>query len=253
MRGPLRRSFGDLLPTALAWGTGLAIYGVVIAASSRAVAEALGASPDLTEAVRAMLPGMDITSAAGYLQLAFAEFGFVLIGLAAATLIASRSSDETMGRLELQLTTPLSRVRWTVASAGAVWLAIAVVTVLLGVAIAIGVALAGQDPFEPAVGTFALAVYGAALAGIGVAVAGVFRASIAGPAVLAVAIGTFLIDLLAPALRLPDWVGQLALTEHLGEPMIGSWDAAGMVVCLAIAAAGLAVGAWGMARRDVRG
>ena len=32
------------------------------------------------------------------------------------------------------------------------------------------------------------------------------------PAVLAITIGTFLVDLLAPALRLPDWVEQLALT-----------------------------------------
>lgn len=52
-------------------------------------------------------------------------------------------------------------------------------------------------------------------------------------------------------LRLPDWVAQLALTTHLGEPMIGSWDAAGMVACLALAIGGLAAGVWGMSRRDV--
>ncbi len=85
------------------------------------------------------------------------------------------------------------------------------------------------------------------------AVAGVFRASFATPAVLAFAIGTFLIDLLAPALRLPDWVAQLALTAHLGEPMVGAWDAAGIVACLALAIGGLAIGAWGMSRRDVGG
>jgi hypothetical protein len=28
---------------------------------------------------------------------------------------------------------------------------------------------------------------------------------------------TFLVDLLAPALRLPDWVDKLALTTHIGQ------------------------------------
>jgi len=76
---------------------------------------------------------------------------------------------------------------------------------------------------------------------------------LAAPAVLAVAIGTFLLDMLAPLLRLPDWVGQLALTTHLGEPMVGAWDAVGIVACLALAIGGLAAGAWGIARRDVGG
>jgi ABC-2 type transport system permease protein len=73
------------------------------------------------------------------------------------------------------------------------------------------------------------------------------------PVVLAVTVGTFLVDLLAPVLRLPDWVQQLALTAHLGEPMVGAWDGAGIIACLALAVGGLAVGAWGMGRRDVGG
>lgn len=251
VHGPLGRSFGDLLPIALAWGIGLGTYGVLMAAASRSLLDALAASPAMTEIFRNLIPGIDITSAAGFLQLAFADIGFVLIGLAAATFIAARSSDETSGRLELQLATPLTRARWAVASGAAVWLAIALVTALLAAAVALGVASVGQDPVTPAMGTLVLAGYGAALAGIGVAVAGVSRASFAMPAVLAIAIGTFLLDLLAPILRLPDWVGQLALTAHLGEPMVGAWDGAGMAACLALAIGGLVIGAWGMSRRDV--
>ena len=62
---------------------------------------------------------------------------------------------------------------------------------------------------------------------------------------------TYLIDLLAPALNLPDWFHQLALTAHLGQPMIGSWDPVGVVACVVIAVGGIALGAWGMTRRDV--
>ncbi len=253
VHGPLGRSFGDLLPTAMAWGIGLGIYGVLMAAASRSLLDALTTSPAMADIFRNLIPGIDITTAAGFLQLAFADIGFVLIGLAAATFIAARSSDETSGRLELQLATPLTRVRWAVASGAAVWLAIGLVTVLLATAVALGVASVGQDPATPAVGTLVLAMYGAALAGIGVAVAGVSRASFAMPAVVTIAVGTFLLDLLAPALRLPDWVQELALTSHLGEPMVGAWDAVGIVACLALAIGGVAVGAWGMARRDVGG
>jgi ABC-2 type transport system permease protein len=253
VHGPLDRSFGDLLPTATAWGVGLGVYGVLMAAASRSLLDELHASPAMADIFRNLIPGIDITTAAGFLQLAFADIGFVLIGLATATFISVRSSDETAGRLELQLVTPLTRVRWAVASGAAVWLAIALVTVLLAAAIALGVSSVGQDPGTPAMGTFVLALYGAALAGVGVAVAGLSRASFATPAVLAITIGTFLIDLLAPILRLPDWVAQLALTTHLGEPMAGAWDGAGIVACLVLAMGGLALGAWGMGRRDVGG
>jgi ABC-2 type transport system permease protein len=253
VHGPLGRTFGDLLPTALAWGIGLGVYGVLMSAASRSLLDALAASPAMADIFRNLIPGIDITTAAGFLQLAFADLGFVLVGLAAATFIAARSSDETSGRLELQLATPLTRVRWAAASGTAVWLAIALVTVLLATAVALGVASVGQDPLTPAIGTLVLALYGTALTGIGVGVGGLFRASLAMPTVLAVAIGTFLLDMLAPLLRLPDWVGQLALTTHLGEPMVGTWDAAGIVACLVLAIGGLAIGAWGMARRDVGG
>jgi ABC-2 type transport system permease protein len=253
VHGPLDRSFGDLLPTAMAWGVGLGVYGVLMAAASRSLLDALDASPAMAEIFRNLIPGIDITTAAGFLQLAFADIGFVLIGLAAATFVAARSSDETSGRLELQLATPLTRARWAVTSGTAVWAAIALVTVLLAAAVALGVASVGQDPVTPALGTLVLALYGAALAGIGVAVAGLVRASLAAPSVLVIAIGMFLIDLLAPALRLPDWIQQLALTAHLGEPMVGAWDGAGIVACLVLAIGGLAVGAWGMGRRDVGG
>jgi ABC-2 type transport system permease protein len=253
VHGPLDRSLGDLLPTATAWGIGLGVYGVVMAAASKSLLDTLNASPAMAEIFRTLIPGVDITTAAGFLQLAFADIGFVLMGLAATTFISARSSDETSGRLELQLATPLTRVRWAAASGVAVWLALVMVNVMLAAAVALGVASVGQAAATPAIGTFVLAVYGAALAGIGIAVAGLFRASLAMPVVLAVTVGTFLVDLLAPVLRLPDWVQQLALTAHLGEPMVGAWDGAGIIACLALAVGGLAVGAWGMGRRDVGG
>ena len=61
----------------------------------------------------------------------------------------------------------------------------------------------------------------------------------------------YLIDLIAPALKLPDWVHQLALTAHLGQPMVGVWDAAGIAACIVLAVGGLALAGFGMRSRDV--
>jgi ABC-2 type transport system permease protein len=249
--GPFSRSLGDLLPASVAWGLGLGVYGLVMAATSGAVTVLFKESPAVLEAMSGYLPGLDLATAAGFLQLAFVDLGFVLMGLVAVTLVAGRSADETSGRLELQLTTPLSRALWASASGLAVFAAILVVTAVLAVAIGVGVALAGDDPLAPAAGTFVLAAYAAALAGIGLAAGGLFRASLAAPLVLVLTIGTFLVDLLAPALRLPDWVANLALTSHMGQPMVGEWSVPGIAACLALAAGGLVLGAWGMGRRDV--
>lgn len=251
VRGPLGRSFGDLLPTAFWWAVGLGIYGLAMAGASRSMIDLLATSPEMAAIFRTLIPGIDLTTSAGFLQLAFVDLGFVLVGLAVTTLVGGRWADESERRLELHLTTPLTRSGWAIASGGAVAGGVALITAVLAAAIGIGVAAIGQDPVEPMAGTLVLGLYGLALGGLGMAAGGIAGPGAAARVVAAVAIGTFLLDMLAPMLRLPDLVAQLALTTHLGEPMIGTWDEAGVVACLVIAALGLAAGAWGFARRDI--
>ena len=100
-------------------------------------------------------------------------------------------------------------------------------------------------------GTASLGLFAAAIVGIGFAIGGLWRTSLAAEIAALVVVATYIVNLFAPALGLPDWVHGLALTTHLGQPMMGVWDATGIVACLAIAAGGIALGAWGMARRDV--
>ena len=251
--GPARRAFGELLPASVAWGLGLGLYGLLMAAASRAFVDELAKAPSLLEMVNNLLPGMDWTTPVGFLELLFVDFGLVLVGLAAATLVAGRMGDETAGRFELLLATPVSRVRWAVANGVGAWLGIAVVTAFIAASLAIGVAAAGGEVATPLVGTLVLAIYGAALVGLGSAVGGLFGPSFAGWTVAAIAIGIFLVDVLGPTLGLPDWLQQLALTNHVGEPMLGTWDLGGIAACLVLAVGGLALGAWGFRRRDVGG
>jgi polyether ionophore transport system permease protein len=249
--GPGARSFGELLPTSLAWGLGLAAFGFVMAAASRSFAEGIRDSPDILKVVQQFFPAMDITSPGWFLEMAFTEFGFVLVGLAAATFVAGWASDETSGRLEMLLATPLTRARFALCGGIASCLAVCLATLLLAGAIGLGAAVAGGDATTPAIGTAALGIYGMALAGIGCALGAIGRPSWAGPGVALFALATFLVDFLVPALNWPDWVHQLSLSAHVGQPMIGAWDGPGMATCLAIAVVGIVVAGAAMRRRDV--
>jgi ABC-2 type transport system permease protein len=244
------RAFSERLPVALAWAIGLGVFGLVMAGASRSLADEFTKSPDLANTFDRIFPNFNIATAGGLLQLLI-SLAFIVVGFAAVTLVAGWASDETSGRLEMLLTTPLARSRWAVSGGLGVYGAIAVMTAIMGVAIGIGALGAGSDAVTPMAGTITLGLYAAALAGVGFAVGGLFRTSIAAEAAALVVVATYLVDFIVPALNLPDWVHQLALTAHMGQPMVGNWDAAGVVACLVIAAGGLLLGGWGMRRRDV--
>ncbi len=136
LRGPTGRAFGHGLPSAIAWGLGIGLFGFAIAGSGGSFIEELGSSPEFVQLLSTIFPGFDIASVGGFLQLLFVEFGMILVGLAAATLVAAWASDETSGRLEFLLATPLSRVRWATSGGAAMIVAILVVTVLAAIGIA---------------------------------------------------------------------------------------------------------------------
>jgi ABC-2 type transport system permease protein len=252
LRGPAGRSVGERLPLALAWGLGLGAFGLAMAAGSRSLADAFASSPDLARTIHGVFPGFDPTSAGGFLQL-MVQLLFVVAGFAAVTLVSGWAADETSGRLELLLASPLSRRAWMLRSGLGVLAAIALMTLLTALAVGLGAVLAGSGALTPMAGSFALGLYAAALAGVGFAVGGLLRTAVAAPTVAVVVVATYLVDLLVPALDLPDGLHRLALTAHLGQPMVGVWDAAGVIACLVLAVGGLALAAEGFARRDLRG
>jgi ABC-2 type transport system permease protein len=249
--GPTSRSFGERLPMALGWGIGLGLFGLIIASASASLADAILDSPDILEVISTVFPNIDLTTAGGFLQLVFVELGFIIVGFAAATLISGWASDEGSGRLEQVLAAPLSRVGWLLRSGIGIYLAVAVMTAVLALGIGLGAAIAGSDALTPMAGTVVMGLYAVALVGIGLAIGGLWRASVAAEIVAAFVVLTYLIALLAPALQLPDWVQQLALTAHLGQPLVGVWDWPGMATCVILAVAGLVIGALGLRRRDL--
>ncbi len=249
VHGPTARAFGDQLPRATSWGIGLFLFGALLASIVKAMADTIGASPDLLKTFTTIFPDFDLTSAGGFLQLYVALF-YIAAGFAGATFVSKWASDETDGRLEMVLATPMARVRWVIAGGIGALLAIVVMTVLFALGIGLGAAAGGVSAGQAMIGSAALGLYAIAVVGIGVAIGGLWRTSLAAEIAALFVVATYLIDLLAPPLKLPDWFHQLALTAHLGQPMVGQWDAAGIIACLVMAAGGVALGAWGMTRRD---
>jgi ABC-2 type transport system permease protein len=253
IRGPFGRSLSERFGAAVGWGVPIGLFALLIAASSEDLVAAITESPALLELFRLAFPDVDVNAPGFGLQFGFLVFGYLGAALAAATLVGGWASDEGEGRLEMVLATATRRVRWFVASGLGVYVSIVVFTAVVALGVAIGLAPSTSDLSTPLVGTSVLALYGLAIAGIGLAVAGWVRASLGAAVAFAVAIGTVLIDIIVPALRLPDWLQELAITKHFGQAMIGEWDATGIAISLGLAFGGLLLGAWGFSRRDLRG
>jgi ABC-2 type transport system permease protein len=250
VHGPTSRAFGDQLPRALSWGTGLFLIGILYTALAGSLADTIKASSGILDAFAGIFPDADFASVGGWMQF-YAELLFIAAGFAGATFVSRWASDEGDGRLEMALTTPMARARWVVAGGVAALLAVVVTTVLFAAGVGIGSAIGGLSSGEALVGCASLGIYAAAIVGIGFAVGGLWRTSIAAEIAALVVVATYLLDLVAPPLNLPDWLHQLALTAHFGKPMVGEWDMVGVAACLVIAVGGILLGAWGMRRRDV--
>jgi ABC-2 type transport system permease protein len=251
LRGPTARSAAELLPLGLAGGAALGAFGFLVAMSAQAFIELFEETPAFQDLIERLLPGADLTTAGGVLELYFVNFGTLLFGLLGAAIVAGWTTDERDRRLDLVLTTPLARVAWGLRSGLGAMVAVAVIAVLMALGIGLGAVALGDDPVQPAVGSLVLGLYSAAFVGIGLAVGGLRWPGLAAAAVAAVAFGTYLLELLGGILKFPDAVMQLSLIHHLGHPMIGEYDVPGLVLMAGLAVGGLLVGAWGLSRRDI--
>ena len=144
----------------------------MIAGSGKSFIDELGKATDFVKLLNNVFPGFDIRSVGGFLQLLFVEFGLILAGLAAATLVAVWASTR---RPAASSSCWRRRCRASAGSSSggvAILVGIVVVTVVAALGIAVGAVIAGGDIVQPVVGSLVLGLYAAALAGIGVAIGG---------------------------------------------------------------------------------
>jgi len=249
--GPFTRAVGERLPSAIVWGLGLGVFGLFIASSADQFVATIGQIPQVVQMIKAIFPNDDILSTGGFLQLAFFSEAIIVIGLAAGGFVGAWASDESERRLEVVLGAPVSRASWAFRSASAVHVAIAVLTAVMTVGVVAGASTQAGNPFDLVPGMAVLGLYGMALAGIGLAVGGLVRPSLAAPVTIVLGLAFYLLDVIGSILRLPDVVLDLALNRHLGRPILGSYDELGLVLCATLAIGGVVVCTLGMRRRDI--
>ena len=251
LRGPARQAFVRQIPAAAAWGLNIGFWALLVAMAGRDMRELFRSDSAAAGLLDLLFRGIPWQSAGGMLQLFFFSFAILIIALAASALVNGVAAEERERRLELLLSTPVSRARLTIANGVGLFGAIAVVTLVIAASVAAGAAASGDDPVQPFLGTWVSGLYAAGLAGVGLAVIGLGAIDFGAPTTAALALGFFLWDFIGSALRLPpEWL-DLTLTRHLGRPMIGTYDWPGMLLLAIMAVGGLLVAAWGMRRRDV--
>ena len=198
--------------------------------------------PQIAALIETIYPGLDLTQPSAVLQLTFFSFGSFIIGLPGATFLAGWAGDEGRRRLEVVLSTPRSRASWAFRSG-------------LGVLARDRRRDAGHrrphrrsrsssraaTSSTPVAGIGILGLAAAAFAGVGLAVGGLVRSSLAAGVTGVLIIATLLLDTLGAALKLPQWVLDLSIYKHLGQPMAGIFDPVGIVVATVMVVGGLAV------------
>jgi ABC-2 type transport system permease protein len=250
---PFVRQLADRVADAIGWGIGIGAYGVLVASSADAFVEMLDQMPGIDDMIGRIYPGLDIRDPSAILELAFVAFGSLLVGLAGAGFVAGVASDENGRRIDFVLSTQLTRAQWFLATGLAAFTAVAVTTLVAGSLIAPTVSAVGGNPIDPFLGSAVLALYGCAFVGIGLALVGLGAPRLAAITAGAVSIASYLLGTLGNALRLPEWVIDLSLSEHLGRPMSGVFDPAGLALMVLLGAGGLLLGAWAFRRRDLHG
>ena len=243
LRGPIGRAAGENLRRRSPGASGSDCSGCCSPDRAGSFTEQLAKSPEFVDLLSDVFPGVDIASVGGFLQLVFVEFGLILAGLAAATLVGGWASDETSGRLEMLLAPPLAGplgvVRGPRRCSSASWCS----SSSPRIGIAIGASLTGGDMATPVVGSLVLGLYAAAL---GHRLRGRRRwsARFAAPA-RGGHRRRHLGSGCSGRARAARCVQELALTPTTGQPMVGQWDAVGIVASMVLAVGGVAIGAWG--------
>jgi ABC-2 type transport system permease protein len=250
---PFARQLADRAADAIGWGVGIGAYGMLVASSADAFVELLDQMPGIDDMIARIYPGIDIRNPSALLELAFVAFGSLLIGLAGAGFVAGVAADEIGRRLDFVLSMPIGRGRWFIATGAAAFASVAITTLVAGSLMALTVAAVGGDAVDPLFGSAVLALYGCAFVGIGLAVVGLGWPRLAPIVAGALSIASYLLGTLGNALRLPDWLIDLSLSEHIGRPMSGVFDLGGLAAMLLLATGGLLLGALGIARRDLHG
>ena len=230
----------------LGWGAGLTLGGLAYGAYTDALTDAF---VDLPEVFLDLFGAEDLI--AGYLAY-IATFMAFLAGAFAITAVQSLRGEETSGRAEPVLATPVSRRSWLVSHLAVTAVAVVVLLAVTGVVTGAGAALVTGD--WALVGQLALAHLNQVPAvwvvlGVALALFGVLPRAV--PAAWALVVYGLIAGTFGPLLDLPELALELSPFAHPAEIPLEDLAPAPLLALTAVAAVAAAVGVLGFRRRDL--
>lgn len=248
-RVPVLRDLYDRRAALVVWTAGVAALGVVSVALTKNIVEPLLAIPGLARYFAAFLNGNLFSSFFDYIWFGFAQ---LLLAGFAITQVARWSAEDSDGRLELILSNPVSRVRVVVERAIVLALGALIIAAVSGVAV--GVEAHYQsidlDRVRLAQASLLLVPFTLVFGTVGALLASRIPRATVG-LLGAFAFASYVLQQLGPIFKLPNWVDDLSAFKLYGQPLTTGVDQTGLVIMLAIVAAGLVASAIVMERRDV--
>lgn len=238
----LRQQRGQLL----GWAGGVVVLGATFGAFATEVIELVEANPEIGE----VLGGADDV-VRGYFAYMINFMAVVITGYAISSALRLRH-EESAGHAEITLATGISRTRWALSWLCATVIGTLTVLLLMGLSSgAVDVLVTGEpDLFWPLVwASLATAPAVLVLVGVTVLLHGV------APRMVLLAWAPFAFALvytyLGALLDFPDWAAALSPFWHLPQLPVEDFDATPGLVLLLVTGLAVALGIWGLRRRDL--
>jgi ABC-2 type transport system permease protein len=232
-----------------AWGIGCGFFAFYLASISRQMLDLIRGSSGFRVYLTLIGHGNPYVALTGYLW--FGIF-LALLSVFAITQVARWSSDDNEGRLEMELSAPVTRTWVVLERAAALVLRMAGVILITSLAFDLGAATANVtiEAGSLTVASLLLIPFGMSFAAIGAVLAS--QAPRAAVAVLATyTFAAYILTELGPLLKWPDWALKLSVFSLYGTPLTSGVDWTGLWIMSAITVVGFAVATLLMQRRDV--
>ncbi|QVT79908.1 hypothetical protein ENKNEFLB_02298 [Nocardioides aquaticus] len=235
----------------IGWATGLLLLGVLYGSVVPTVPDLIASNPEMAQVVGASGRAAEDALVDAFLGYIFLFMAVISCGFVVSSVLRLRAEEEA-GRTETVLATTVGRTTWMAAVTAVALIATAVLTVLMGLGLAVGYGIAsgewtqvvgqvgGQLAYLPGtlvVGALTVALYGLLPAWTGLAWA----------AVALVALQVILGQLLG----LPDAVLAVSPFWHLAAVPVDDFEVLPFVSLVVVAVGLVAAGLWGYRRRDV--
>jgi ABC-2 type transport system permease protein len=250
---PLAFAWRSNLAVLIAWGSGVVVFGLVMGALVGTMVDWLAQDEDYQRMFEQM--GLDAAlSTLGFLAVLALMFGLT-IALQVAWRVGAVRAEEEAGLAEVVLAHPVSRMRWLGGHVALAAVGGLVLTVLAGSAVWVGCLASGLDTVTWWQATSSLLNAGPVIVlvgGLAVLAFGVApRLTLAVP--VTVAVVGYLLTLVGPALKWPEWVLDLSPFTHLALVPAEPWAATSGIVMTGLGVVAATVGLVGFRRRDIVG